>query len=533
MSSSRDKRGRQPGLAEGMDKKQKAALEEEKKRRKSRRTYTIVGVLLVLFIVFVTSINSNLFYNKLSAVDIGDDKYVTADYSYYYVNGFNYFYNQVSGYVSIYGLDITKPFNEQPCMLLEDGGTWADYFRDTTMTTLKSVTAQYAAAVAAGYTLSEEERTEIDTFFDTYTLYAGMYGTSLNKYLAANFGKGTTEKSMRALLERAALAGRYVEELQASYTYSEDELDTHYEEIRNTPSYESIEYLEVFVDGAPPHEHEEGEEHVEGDDASTEEEKQAAISAAKETAEKIAAAKSEEEFLALAEELNGDVGLTTTSGYAENFPAVYADWLGDTGRRAGETYAVDATSGYYALYYVGRQDNHYNTASVRHILIKAVDVDGDSEYSEEELATAKARAEELYAEWQASAATEDSFAEMANESSEDAGSNTTGGLYENISKGQMVPEFDAFCFEGHKNGDTGIVRGETSEYAGYHIIYFVGEGDLFSRELSLADLRSKDFLAWNEAETAKYAVKEHPFVLRLADTEVRQVIYNMMRNAAA
>ena len=150
MSSSRDKRGRQPGLAEGMDKKQKAALEEEKKRRKSRRTYTIVGVLLVLFIVFVTSINSNLFYNKLSAVDIGDDKYVTADYSYYYVNGFNYFYNQVSGYVSIYGLDITKPFNEQPCMLLEDGGTWADYFRDTTMTTLKSVTAQYAAAVAAG-----------------------------------------------------------------------------------------------------------------------------------------------------------------------------------------------------------------------------------------------------------------------------------------------------------------------------------------------------------------------------------------------
>ena len=121
----------------------------------------------------------------------------------------------------------------------------------------------------------------------------------------------------------------------------------------------------------------------------------------------------------------------------------------------------------------------YNMVNVRHILIKAV-ADENGEYTDEAKAEAKAKAEEILAEYEAGDKTEDSFAALAEQYSEDAGSNTNGGLYENIYKGQMVPEFDAFCFAGHEAGDTGIVYGDNGGYAGYHVIYFSGEGGLYS-----------------------------------------------------
>ena len=62
--------------------------------------------------------------------------------------------------------------------------------------------------------------------------------------------------------------------------------------------------------------------------------------------------------------------------------------------------------------------------------------------------------------------------------------------------GQMVPEFDAFCFEGHKSGDTGIVYGESSGYAGYHVMYYVGEGDLYSNVIAENAMRSDAVSAW-------------------------------------
>ena len=74
--------------------------------------------------------------------------------------------------------------------------------------------------------------------------------------------------------------------------------------------------------------------------------------------------------------------------------------------------------------------------------------------------------------------------------------------------GQMVPEFDAFCFEGHKPGDTGIVYGESASYAGYHVMYYVGEGDLYSNVIADSALRSSDVSAWMDELSAPYSPVE-------------------------
>ena len=124
--------------------------------------------------------------------------------------------------------------------------------------------------------------------------------------------------------------------------------------------------------------------------------------------------------------------------------------------------------------------------------------------SEEAKAAALAKAEELLAEYEAGDKTEESFAALAEQYSEDAGSNTNGGLYDSVRKGQMVKELNDFCFAGHKPGDTAIVYGESASYAGYHVMYYVGEGDNCAQAIARSDLRNQAVSQWLSELTAGY-----------------------------
>ena len=62
--------------------------------------------------------------------------------------------------------------------------------------------------------------------------------------------------------------------------------------------------------------------------------------------------------------------------------------------------------------------------------------------------------------------------------------------------GQMVEEFDRFCFEDHAYGDTAIVYGEAEgSYAGYHVMFYVGTDT--ARNASARDaLRNQALESW-------------------------------------
>ena len=67
----------------------------------------------------------------------------------------------------------------------------------------------------------------------------------------------------------------------------------------------------------------------------------------------------------------------------------------------------------------------------------------------------------------------------------------------------MVQEFNDFCFGGHKPGDTAIVYGESGSYAGYHVVYYVGDGELYSDYIAKTDLQSEAMSDWtNELNEA-------------------------------
>lgn len=114
-----------------------------------------------------------------------------------------------------------------------------------------------------------------------------------------------------------------------------------------------------------------------------------------------------------------------------------------------------------------------NFVDVRHILIMPEGADNSNirteTFPEEAWAAARTEAEAILERWKSGEATEDSFAELANTHSADS-DGTDGGLYSQVTEGQMVEAFNDWCFdEARQYGDVEIVETEF----GYHIMFFV------------------------------------------------------------
>ena len=166
------------------------------------------------------------------------------------------------------------------------------------------------------------------------------------------------------------------------------------------------------------------------------------------------------------------------------------------------------SGGYFVVQFVDRYLLTSDTVDLRHILIKAeTDEDADAPTAEQ-MAAAKEKVEQLLAAWQSGEATEDSFAALANENSEDTGSNTNGGFY-NAYKGQMIPSFDSWIFDSaRKSGDVGIVENNNPGSQGYHLIYYIGTNEPYWKQEATASLQETDMTEWLDGLTSAAAVTD-------------------------
>ena len=559
MSASQDKKRRQAERESGSSPKTLAEREAAVKARKERRTWTIVGVLVALFVVVIVLLNTNLLYTGTTSVTVGDYKFTNAEYQYYYTTAYNNFTYQYGSYASLLGLDTSADLDEQtvqsslftmlgleipeslqPADEEETAEfTWDDYFRETALQNMAQVTAIWDAAVKAGYTLSEEAAEEIDSTiasFETMATANNLRGA--DGYAAVIYGKGVTASLVRELLERAYIAEEYSADIYESFEYSADEINAYYDE--NADAFdaisfdyylveaEKVEVTETVTDEETGEETEETNEEVTDETmAEAKEEADSLLEAAQSGnlsfAEAVAETMGDE---AEATEIKSLFGYSVTSGYG-----VMAEWLLDSAREPGDMAVLENEGvGYYVVCFNSRSDNSdYNGVAFRHILVNVEDEDEDGEFSEEEIEAAEQKIQEIRDEWISDGETEDAFAALANANSDDTGSNgsslysTEGGLYEHVAKDQMVEPINDWIFDdARQSGDSEIIYVESSNYTGYHLVYFVGE-DGYSYHDCLAlyglgytnapqGLRQPDYEAWQSELIAQFPVSVNGFV---------------------
>ena len=521
MSASSKKQLRKEQGAGKLTEKQLAAQKEASTTRLYTVAFVVVLVILLAIAIFVgvnqTIKNSGYKERHTVAVQIGDHSLSNAELNYFFIDAVNTFYSNYGSYAGMFGLDTSKPLDQQ--VTDEDSGTtWADDFMESAKETARNVYAMSDAAEAAGFTLPEDKAAELEQNLASIDTYAKLYGyQSGNAYLKAMYGNGATKESFREYSTRNSLADAYYASYSDSLTYTDAQIaekDAEDPNVYSSYSYHSY-YMAIskFRTG--------GTEDADGNTTYTDEETAAAEAALRAAADSLVTDEIvttedlDAAIAALAVNEGDDSAVSTASTNIRytSLNSLYQDWLSDSSRKAGDKQVFESTttnddgteslSGCYVIYYDGSTDNEFKMVNVRHILVKpdhptdeAEDAHADGEtYSDEEIAAARKTAEEIYAEWKAGEATEDSFAQLANEKSDD-GDGTTGGLYQNVIPGQMVQAFNDWCFDAsRKPGDTGIVD---TQY-GSHIMYFVGLSDITYRtSLIQTDLRTADVAAWQE-----------------------------------
>ena len=538
MSASSKKKLRAAENAEKLTEKQ-LAEQKEAKKLKIMTTVFVIVVALAIVIAAYTSItrgiaNSGIRERNTVAMTVNGHEINNVEMNYFFIDAVNQFYSQMGSYASMLGLDLTKPLDEQ-YIDEEAGTTWADNILDNATETAKNTYALVGAAKDAGHTLTAEEQLEVNNAMSYMMLYAMQYGyADTESYIKAMYGPGATEGTLEAYFNMTALAESYYAAYAESLEYTDADLRAAEAENFNQYSAYSYNYYYLatskFLEGGTTAE--------DGTTTYSAEEKAAAAAAAEEVAKELAAGEyaSIEEFDAAiaALSVNAEIENASSSAYTDNIysgvSSLYAEWVTDDARVEGDTHYVESSStstnddgtqttnvnGYYIIYYVGSNDNNFALANVRHILVAFEGGTYNSttamtEYTDEEKAAALKEAKALLAEWEAGEATEDSFAALANEKSDD-GDGTTGGLYTDVVPGQMVTNFNDWCFdEARKVGDYEIVE---TEY-GYHIMFYSGDSETTYRDYLIKnDLTSADLENWYNAliESATAEVKDMRYI---------------------
>lgn len=487
MSASKNKIIRRQLAEAGKDKRTLAAEKEAAERRKTRIQYSIIGVVVVLLFAFIFIYNSAWPSRHMTAVTINGEDYTVAQMNFYYSSAYSSYYS--NNYIDVLmgnAFDTSADLDEQE---YSEGYSWHDYFIDEAIDDMTEIQILNEMAEADGFELSDEDTDEYEEELEEIQTYWSENGySSLQQFLNLNYGKGVNMALLEQEMYRVTLADAYADSLVDAYEYTDSELDEYYGE--HADEYDMITYAYYIV----------SDDSVDAD----------AIAGDIEGF-------TEEEFSDYLND-NYDGASATSLTYAGNqLSDSFSEWLLDAGREPGDSTVIieDADTDYastYVLLFVERNTNDYDLVSFRHILINAVDEDGDGEYSEEDLEQAVTQAEDIYDEWQSGDATEDSFAELANTYSEDTGSNTTGGLYEDVYQGQMVDSINDWIFDAAREaGDTTIVTNEGSSYTGAHLVYFVGVSDeTYAQSIARSYLSGDDYDAWIEGIKADYtAVTSH------------------------
>ncbi len=413
---------------------QKRAAEKKAKRNRIIRNcvlsavsaLAVVGICLGIF--FGAIVNQGWYLRRVTAMKT-ENFTVTGEMMAYFV--YNTFENYHNNYGNELGIDATKSLKKQ---YFREGVSWFDYFVLESQTNLSQVLLFAEKAKEQGMELTAEEKAEIAEYAlsNDFSSYTEKFGFTVDDFTAA--------------MELTTLASKMYDKAIEDLAIDDAKIEEYFK--TNEKYFKMVDYKSIIIPYGTKGWYKDA-------------------SAAKSAADHIAKGTTAASFDTAVREVLSAIGasasdIETELQNAKATGVYYKDndevstWAFGTAK-VDNTYVV-AGDGTYTVYQLTKLPyiDETATVNVRHILLSSED-----------------KAKEVLNEWKKGAATADSFAELAKKHTEDPGSKESGGLYEDVSKGEMVEAFDTWIFaDGRKVGDTDIVK---TDY-GYHVMYFVGEG---------------------------------------------------------
>lgn len=428
--------------AQKKDADRKARKAAKRKKVIVRSALAVAGVALIVGGIF--GVRAFLDYRKsakqseLVSFTTAHFEISNAEMAYFYMTMEDSFLASGDATLKQYGVDPKVSLREQQY----NGKSWFDVLMESVKKNVNQMLVLLEAAQEKGITLTDEENAEVDKEADALDV--------------SHYGKAAKRADLRQALAHSKLALKYSKQMQADAETDEDDWNTYYD--ANSKDYlfwKQASYTFSYAANA------------DGVAAMTEAE-------AKTYADSLAQATTEQAFsdwmkdyLTKGGKTEDEATAAINSSIAESGAAgvdeAEIDWF--LTAPVNTSHIVKGTDSYKVYLLLSKPARkETNTIDVRHILVKTDTHDSDE--------AAKAEAERIYALWQENP-TEDNFAALAEQYTEDPSSKSTGGLYDAVAPGEMVQSFNDWCFDAsRKTGDTGIVQ---TSY-GYHVMYFAAKG---------------------------------------------------------
>lgn len=295
----------------------------------------------------------------------------------YYRMQYIQFLNTYGQYVSVLGLDTTKPLDEQICQTDENGQeiTWQQFFLKNALDYWAYCRSMAREAEKAGMTLDETTQAQLDSLEEDFEANAQQNNfASADEMLAVDFGKGASMENYKSYAYNYFMGNKYFEMKLNAFSRTAEDVEAYYDahtedfaaqncEKNDMPA--TIDVRHILIKPATSGTDESGKA------ISTDEDWAAAEKKANEVYQQWKDGEAtEESFDKLASEYNADGSSLYTDVTPGRMVAEFNDWCFDAARKTGDNGIVKTQFGYHIMYFVSASEKTYWYAMAEQMLME-------------------------------------------------------------------------------------------------------------------------------------------------------------------
>ena len=480
------------------DLKMQKRAEEKARAKKEKQVSLITSILIVAALVcFMASfpIRSYLTVHG-TYVKVAGENISRLEFDYNYNMALNNYMNQYGTYLSYMGLDLTGDLSTQ---MYSDSLTFKDFFEKMAVENIIQTKALKAEAKAAGFTYDATK--DYEDYLNYVSQAAEAAGMTEKQFVQENFGAYATTSRLKPIVMENLESSAYYDSVSDEKMPFDEDAENYYAE--NKDSYDSIDYRMTVINAELPTEPTDLADKTEdttttdnttgststdsttGTDTTTYEPSEAEIAYAMEQAK----AEADTALKSIAKD-----GELKENAKRTSLASVTREWLFDESRKAGDTTVIEdeTNNRYYVLAFEKRYLDETPTVDVRAVILSN---DGD------------VSADSVLEEWKSGAATEDSFAELADKYNTASTTTSEGGLFEALSVSNVSDELKDWMTDSSRvQGDTAVIAPEGESYT--YVVYFIGTNEAEWMK-SIKNTLLTDIMAdYLEEITANYSVED-------------------------